>query len=385
MRPPLRDDLRALPIPGAAEAEERAWDVVRLAHAERLRVHRPRSRRPLVLAFAAAAVVVAAALSPPGLAVLGSVRDALAPERHVKTALVTLPAPGRLLVTTGDGAWVVSADGSKRRLGPYRDAAWSPHGLFVAAVRGHQLAALEPDGTAHWTLTRTPAPRLPAWNAPDGYRIAYLSGTTLRVVNGDGTGDRLLARAVAAVRPAWRPGREHVLAYVRADGTVVVGGADTGRMLWTRRWPVAPRQLAWSDDGRRLLVVAPTRVRVYDARGRAVGFDDPPAAARASAAAFRPGTHVVVEIRRHGGQSTAFVLESGGTIFTTPGILQGLAWSPDGRWLLLGWRSADQWLFVRVEPKRRTVLTFGAISDAFDPGAAGRAGYPRLAGWCCGR
>lgn len=381
----LRDELRTLPIPGAAAAEERAWDIVRLAHAERLRVHRPRSRRPLVIAFAAAAVVVAAALSPPGLAVLGSVRDALAPERHVKAALVTLPAPGRLLVTTGEGAWIVSADGSKRRLGAYRDAVWSPHGLFVAAVRGHQLVALEPDGTARWTLTRTPAPRLPAWNAPDGYRVAYLSGTTLRIVNGNGTGDRALAHGVATVRPSWRPGNEHVLAYVRANGTVVVAGADTGRVLWTRRWSSPPRQLTWSRDGRRLLVVAPTRIRVYDERGRAVAFDDPSDATRAVAAAFRPGTHQVVEIRRHGTASTAFLLRGGATLFTTPGVLDGLAWSPDGRWLLLGWRSADQWLFVRVAPKRRMVLTFGAISDAFDPGAAGRAGYPRLAGWCCGR
>jgi hypothetical protein len=176
-----------------------------------------------------------------------------------------------------------------------------------------------------------------------------------------------------------------VLAWVRGDGAVVVGEADSGRILWTRRWSVRPHRLEWSADGTRLLVLAPTRVRVYDLRGRTVALDDPSDDTRAIAAAFRPGTHDVVEVRRRGSQSSAFLLRSGSVLFNTPGTIDGLAWSPDGRWLLLGWRSADQWLFLRVEPKRRAVLTFGAISDAFDPAAAGRAGYPRLAGWCCGR
>ena len=378
----LRDELRSLEVPGAADAEERTWSVVRAAHAERLRAPRRRRLSVPAVAFAVAAALAAAALSPPGNAVLGSVRDALAPgAKHARAALVTLPAQGRVLVEAPSGAWIVSEDGSKRRLGAYRDATWSPHGLYVAAVHGHDLVALEPNGTVRWTLARTPAPRLPSWNGPDGYRIAYLSGSTLRVVVGNGTGDRVLARGVLAVRPAWQPGPQHVLAYARLDGTIVVRAADTGRTLWTRRWPVLPTQLAWSGDGRKLLVLAPTRVRVYGVSGRVVGADAP---AHAVAAAFRPGSNVVVEVRRRANQSEAIVLDTGATLFVGPGRVDGLAWSPDGRWLLLAWRSADQWLFQRVEPRRRAVLAFSAVSTAFDPSGTTPADFPRLAGWCCG-
>ena len=47
---------------------------------------------------------------------------------------------------SGSGIWVVQNDGSKRLLAGYRDAAWSPHGLYVAAVHGNELRALEPNG-----------------------------------------------------------------------------------------------------------------------------------------------------------------------------------------------------------------------------------------------
>ncbi|HEY7207528.1 MAG TPA: hypothetical protein VH416_04740 [Gaiellaceae bacterium] len=375
-------------MPEAAAAEERAWELVRSAYAAREPLGTPaRSRRPFVLALVAAVVVAAAALSPPGLAVLSSVREALTPGvQHARTTLVALPAPGRLLVNASDGsAWVVSDDGSKRRLGPYRDATWSPHGLFVAAVQGRQLVALEPDGTVRWTLTRASRPRLPSWNEPDGFRIAYLLDNTLRVVNGDGTGDRLLAAGVASVRPAWRPGPRHELAYVRRDGTLVVEAADSGTVRWSRRRPTSPTQLSWTGDGRRLLVVAPHRLRVYDARGRIVRSAQAPYDTRLVAAAFRPGSHAVVELRRGENASSAVLLGSDRTLFEGPGRISGLAWSPNGRWLLLAWRSADQWLFVRVVPARRTVLAFGAIATAFNPADRGPAGDPTLAGWCCSR
>lgn len=377
----LREELRTLEVPDAGAAEERAWAVVRAAHAERLRAPRRRGLGVPAVALAAAVAVAVAALSPPGHAVLGSVRDALAPGvRHARAALVTLPAPGRLLVEAPSGAWIVSDDGSKRLLGPYRDPTWSPHGLFVAGVHGHDLVAVAPNGAVRWTLSRDPAPRLPSWNAPDGFRVAYLSGATVRVVAGDGTGDRLLAGDAASVRPAWQPGAAHVLAYARRDGTIVVARADSRAMLWKKRWPAAPTQLAWAPDGRRLLALGPRRVRVYDASGRVVAADSP---AHAVAAAFRPGSDAVVEVRRHGTQSQVIELATGRTLFDGLGRIDGLAWSPDGRWLLLAWRSADEWLFQRVEPARRTVLAFAAVSTAFDPSDSTPADFPQLAGWCC--
>ena len=45
-----------------------------------------------------------------------------------------------------------AADGSTRRLGPWQQASWSPHGLYVAVASGDQLAAVDPHGTIRWAL-----------------------------------------------------------------------------------------------------------------------------------------------------------------------------------------------------------------------------------------
>ena len=371
--------LGRIPVPGAAEAEERAWAVVRAAYEERERIPARRSRRRIVLAVAAGLAVAAAALSPPGLAVLGSVRHALAPgaATRPRAELSSLPAPGRLLVDAPSGAWIVKADGSKRRLGPYRDATWSPHGLYVTAARGHDLFVLDPTGNVRWTVTRPQAVRLPSWNGPDGYRIAFLAGTQLRVVDGDGTHDRLLAARAAAVRPAWLPGPDHAVAYVAADGAVTLAAADTGARRWSRPSPEQPAQLAWSSDGTRLVVVSPHLLRVLDRAGRELLRERPPAGSRAVAAAFRPGTRALAELRRNGAQTTVSLVHGGRVLFNGPGEIDRLAWSPDGHWLLVGWRTADQWLFLRPGGGRATAVA--NVSDAF-----GSNSFPALAGWCCG-
>ena len=78
-------------------------------------------------------------------------------------ALFALPADGRVLVTSARGVWVVRPDGSKRLLGRYREASWSPFGRFVVAARANELAALDPStGELRWSLARParPAPAL---------------------------------------------------------------------------------------------------------------------------------------------------------------------------------------------------------------------------------
>jgi hypothetical protein len=59
------------------------------------------------------------------------------------------------------------------------------------------------------------------------------------------------------------------------------------------------------------------------------------------------------------------------------GDVDGLAWSRDGRRLLLAWRDADQWLLLGANGRVRRAL-HGVSGEL---GAAG--GFPRLAGWCC--
>ena len=232
MRAPWRE-----PAPGERESEERSWPVVRAAFAVREPVPRKRARWP-IFAAAGAAAVVAAALSPPGLAVLGSIRDAVRSEAATDT-LTSLPAPGRLLVNAASGTWVVQQDGSKRFLSGYADAAWSPRGMYLAAARSNTLVAMEPKGRVHWKLARPAPVGMPVWTdaTPPCCRIAYLAGHGLRVVNGDGTGDReLTPNAVGAGLPAfaWRPGT-HELAYKNAQNEILLVDVDRRRILWRRR------------------------------------------------------------------------------------------------------------------------------------------------------
>src|SRR5439155_24133595 len=129
------------------------WAVVRHAYAEREPVAWPRRHaRPLV-AGALVAAAVAAVLSPPGRSVVHSLRKAVGVQ-HAQTELSSLPAPGRLLVSGPGGTLIVNQDGSRRRLGSYRDAAWSPHGLFVAATKPSELVALDPKGNVRWKVPR---------------------------------------------------------------------------------------------------------------------------------------------------------------------------------------------------------------------------------------
>ena len=69
-------------------------------------------------------------------------------------------------------------------------------------------------------------------------------------------------------------------------------------------------------------------------------------------------------------------------IFSGAG-LGPLVWSPNGRWLLISWPAADQWIFVRTTVARgRRLLAVSRIAEQFAPGRQPR-GYPRLDGWCC--
>lgn len=374
----MKRELERIEIPGEHEARERAWEVVRRAYAgHEAQPRGVRLLRPLLIAGALAAVLAAAA-SPPGRAVIADVREAIGVV-SADEALFDLPAPGRLLVTSEAGAWVVDADGGKRRLGDYDDAAWSPFGKFVAVSRDNEIAALSPDGEVEWTLNR-PKVRFPRWGGSrTDTRIAYLSGDELRVVPGDGTGDKRLVRAVDPVAPAWRPEALHVLAYA-AGGRIVVVDADTGRRLWSRRAGGA-RHLEWSRDGVLLLVQGRRLLQVYDARGRflydllgegaapitAATFSSTNAVAFAQEAAGRAHLWTIPRLRPDGSAARE--------LFSGPGRFSGLAWSPDGRWLLVGWREPNQWLFVRADGSRR-VRAVAGISAQFDSRTP-----PRIEGW----
>lgn len=389
----VREAVREAAVPEADGAEERAWRVVRAAYGEDRRARaRPRKRRRVwtrpALALAGLIAAVAVALTPPGEAVGDWIADTLDPAATPsRPVLTSLPTGGRLLVTSAQGPWVVQRDGSKRRLGDYDEAAWSPGGLFVAATSGRQLVALEPDGDVRWTLARERLVKAPSWS-PDGYRIAYVHGDELRVVAGDGTGDAKVGTGPSVLTPAWRPDGDHVLAWTRASGRVTVVQADTARTLWRTPTGEPPRFLAWTPDGERLVAVYRRRIEVFSAEGRRIRTIALPAGARASSAAMHPSEPTLGLVRyrpvEDRSEAVAVDLASGRArqLFAGEGRFGDLAWSPDGRWLLLAWRDADQWLFLRSDGVAE-VAAVSNVASQFDPGGTTPAPFPGVSGWCC--
>jgi WD40 repeat protein len=413
----LRRLLRDAPVPDESGAEERGLRVVKAALAERepsARPHAPRTR--LLLAIALGLVLVSLLLTPAGATVRDWIDDTLTVgDERPAPALTRLPSGGRLLVESASGPWVVSADGYKRRLGPYDEATWSPSGLYVGVARGRQLSAVEPDGDVHWSLSRGRRVSAVRW-APSGYRIAYLSGNDLRVVAGDGTEDRLVERDVSPVAPAWQPDlnpleteTDHVLAYVDGDGTVRVVNTDTARPLSRARIPGEVTGLDWSDDGTRLLVAGRTAVRILDpialpprklqrgagpatAKVRATLASPPGATVAEAAFAPRGGSFALIRALPPGASG----LDRGELVLVSPhgaelrerrllilsGRLTDLAWSPDGKRLLAAWPDANEWLFIpRSGGKGEAV---GNVAREFNPGGeTGAPAFPRVAGWCC--
>lgn len=320
----MRAELERIAIPGEHEARERAWSVLESAFAEREPAERRAHRWRPAVAIAVVAAALAAVLSPPGRAVLDNLREVVGVER-AQPALFSLPSDGRLLVASDAGVWVVQRDGSKRLLGAYREASWSPFGRFVVAAKANELAALEPDGKVRWTLARRGV-RTPRWTGTDtDTRIAYVDSSGLRVVAGDGTDDHLVVPGYRGPL-AWRPGSGFVLAYRSRPGRIT------------------------------LYDVVARRVVERSTRGRVDSSDQ-------------------LGSLRHRGQATELVA-GGRVVFRTPGRLDDVTLSPDGSWLMAGWPAADQWVFVRKDGSGLRAVA--NVSEQFRSRA-----FPRVEGWCC--
>jgi hypothetical protein len=407
-RDALSRALRDLPIPEPAAAESRGLRVMEAAFAERQAEGRgeigSRPQLPrLALALALAALIAILLLSPAGAAVRDWVGDVVATSApRPEPALSQIPGGGRLLVQSGSGPWVVRSDGSRRLLGDYEEAAWSPHGLFVAAAKGRTLSAVEPGGTPHWSLTAAARVRDPRWS-PSGYRIAYRSGRALRIVAGDGTGDHLVNPDVAPVAPAWSPFGTPEVAYVNAEGQLRLADSEiaasrSGAPPDMAGTPAGRdvRQIEWGARGHLILEVSPRaldlqRVRLSKLEGRSEWGPGRalriPAGATVADAALAPRRRSVAAVltfwHRSGTRSAVVVFGPAGKprrLLSVPGSLGEVVWSPNGRRLLVAWPGADQWLFLPLTHGEGRAV--GDISTAFAPGHRA-ASYPRVEGWCC--
>jgi hypothetical protein len=372
--------LRDAAAPDEEAARERALARVRAELADARPVQRRGGRLPLALA--AATLALLAALSPPGDAVADWVRGAVGlrthePTRPARVAGDRTPSGGRLLVTSGGTAWIVEADGDRRRLGAWTGAGWSPHGRFVVAWRGRRLAALDPRGRVRWSLLAPRVVQSAVW-APSGFRIAYRAGGELRVVAGDGTGDRSLGRSTFSPM-VWRPGPTHVLAHASGSHLDVLD-VDLGRRLARIQLPHVTGGVAWSADGRRLYANLHRSIAVYDARGRRTGRIWMPG--RQTVTTFVPArAGSLVAVARHGGGVSEIALMGPRTrsrvLFRGDGRFTRLRFSPNGHWLLAAWPLADQWVYLRPgDAGAARVLTAPGVTRRFRA-----AGFPQLSGW----
>jgi hypothetical protein len=394
--------LREAPVPIDPAAEERVLEQALAEHAAR----RPTRRSPLprlAVVLAVALALGALLLTPAWARVRDWVGDALetTSTRSGPAGLGPIPGGGRLLVQTAAGVWIVAPDGVHHLLRGYRQASWSPHGFYLAAVRGDRLTAVEPGGDPHWTLRAAGPVADPRW-APSGELIAYRSGGGLRLVAGDGSEDRALDDTVAPVAPAWDPAGGPDLAYVDARGALRVLDVASGKAAATAGSLPGIRGIEWAGSGggadTELLEISAHRLRV-----RAVSTADPAAAqvgrarqlpvtpgATIRAAAISPEGRRVAALLTHRsdrpGQATVtdLVLYSTRTgrprrLGSVPGRLADVAWSPGGERLLVAWPSFDEWLFV--PPRGGEGRAMSGIRKAFRSGP--REPFPAVAGWCC--
>jgi dipeptidyl aminopeptidase/acylaminoacyl peptidase len=388
----LKRELQKLSPPDELEAQRRVWPLVRGAFEAREPVawHK-RNVRPLVLAAAALVVFLIAVLSPPGRALVGDVRDAIKDDPPVKPrpVLAALPAPGPLLVNSPRGPWIVRPNGSRRLLGRFWEGSWSPQARFVVVSRAREVSAVDPKGVVRWTIGRTRTISGARWS-PDGFRVAYLTGAELRVVAGDGTGDKVLRNRVAPTPPAWRPEAEHELVFGTVDGQIALANADTGVTRWRAPVGEPARQLLWSEDGQRLLALGESYLRIFDAEGTELGVIGLPVGPSGVAFVRKSHRFVLIRWQPATGRSELVLMaaetERGEerSLFSAAGEFRNLAVSPNGRWLLVGWVGADQWLFLRLDVLR--VRAVSNIAEQFGGPLGDRplsAHFPASVSWCC--
>jgi Tol biopolymer transport system component len=219
------------------------------------------------------------------------------------------PDGSRLVYARDGDLWVARADGiAPRQLtsGAEEDSApaWSPDKEWIAFVRsstdGSQIWTVRSDGMDAHSVTEGPGEDLgPAWS-PDGATIAYthaLSGDDPRlwVVHDTGTYglDAHPEASHLAGPPAWSPDGTELAYWSTYHGSGVYllrlhqeVPAMVVNIPGSESQQAADTRIAWSPDGRTLIVLADGRAWAVYADGS--GLSPLPALDGATSVAFRP-------------------------------------------------------------------------------------------------
>ena len=402
----LRRDLQANRPDDEEGALERALTIAAAEHAGARANRRGAGfSRRLLAALVGSVLTLALILSPAGAQVRDWVGDAVSGDGGdgVRRALTRVPSGGSLLVSSGAQVFTVAEDGSTGLLGDYDDAAWSPNGYYVAASRGDQLLALEPDGALRWRVYPSGPVEDQTW-APGCCRVAYRSDGGIWVVDGDGTDNHELIGDVAAVPPEWMPvpydvetqSSPNVLAYIASDGRLVTIDTDTAARSRAVRVVDDPIAVDWLDR-RRIVVAGGESLAIVDIEDGSVTPLDVPFRGRIESVALSAASSSVALLTEAGGPASGSRIRSTlllaklspdgeatrtRTIFSGLGHYDGPVFAPDGSRIELGWREADQWRFISpardVEP-----MAVGGIAGQFDPGGGKAGPLPEIEDWCC--
>ncbi|MGR3869195.1 nSTAND1 domain-containing NTPase [Streptomyces graminifolii] len=300
--------------------------------------------------------------------------------------------------------WDVSVPSRPRPLGgPLTSPSNTVYSLAFSPD-GHTLAAGSADNSVHlWDVTVPEHAHAsgPALTGPAGYVHAVAFSPNGRVLAaGSGDGKVRLWRVGTSGRPtaagfAASNKDVYTLAFSPDGESIAVGGRDQRVALWNVADPAAPRQegkpltgatswinaLAYSPDGRTLAVGgSDDLVRLWDLR-----------------------THQVTAGFRHTGPVTALLWRDRSTlvsgdadrvtrlwhlpspVLTTDGVVNGMAYSPDGRLLAIGTDRLRLWTVTDGQPLGQGVaVPGGAVTAvAFSPNGrilaiAGTTGTVRL-------
>ena len=314
-----------------------------------------------------------AAVSAPGDAVARLVRDiARAPATPTPTAGArACPPRGRLLVSGATALYVVDADGSRkpaRRLRRSDVVAARP--VRGALTRGRRSSPSTPPAARALVASPGPAGQRPALGA---------ATASHRLPGGPLAADRLRQRPArrrspAATWPRSRPpgarrrrarsrGRRRGRHGHRRGRRHGEGAADLPQRrrpppgLVRRRPPAADRRPPPRHD---------PRLRDRRARRRLELDGDLLAAAygqRPLALAVRRGERTEIRVR-------------GTVLVSAEGRLDGLEWSPDGRWLLAGDARTGQWLLARAAGQASVSSLASSAASARARGRTGGAARP---------